>query len=429
MTLCAWLGGMYHPMSAQADQRIEEVKNLFLNKDLGVWINQYIGDNNLGHKIILTLGNDQREWKGFIQNMNTGEKLTLEGKYHRQDLKCILSDTSGKKWGQMVGMYKDSILQSEVMKQDKSSGYLLQLKQTPRTTMINSECPPGLSYREFRTADNNYFLHLQCYEDARVSGYIGCIKDSTLFWFKGNCKDVNCNWIELNVRQCNQASKFNAELKFEKQGQFKLITDSIMFPNNLIFNLANAVNFTCSNLTQDRTSANMKKIALEDKGFNKWLTIITQSWLTKVFTEVSAPEENHKVYSFGVQLDWVNEYFISGTLQIRWPGQKGIQFSPLNFNRRNGDEISLGDIFDKDEQFENILHGFLEETKNQYLEVNNEKLNHFILLDPFSNWTLLPTGICFSTQRNPVWGEYKIFLPYSKVQDKLRRSGPLKRIW
>ncbi|MBK7696274.1 MAG: hypothetical protein IPI30_18725 [Saprospiraceae bacterium] len=103
MTLCAWLGGMYHPMSAQADQRIEEVKNLFLNKDLGVWINQYIGDNNLGHKIILTLGNDQREWKGFIQNMNTGEKLTLEGKYHRQDLKCILSDTSGKKWGSNGG--------------------------------------------------------------------------------------------------------------------------------------------------------------------------------------------------------------------------------------------------------------------------------------------------------------------------------------
>ncbi|MBK6571590.1 MAG: hypothetical protein IPG21_03805 [Saprospiraceae bacterium] len=122
-------------------------------------------------------------------------------------------------------------------------------------------------------------------------------------------------------------------------------------------------------------------------------------------------------------------YFISGTLQVRWPGQKGIQFSPLNFNRRNGDEISLGDIFDKDEQFENILHGFLEETKNQYLEVNNEKLNHFILLDPFSNWTLLPYRNMFFHTTQSVWGEYKIFLPYSKVQDKLRRSGPLKRIW
>ena len=68
-----------HSMHAQADQRIEEVKNLFLVKDYGVWINQYIGDNNLGHKIILTLGNDQHEWKGFIQNMNSGVTLILEG--------------------------------------------------------------------------------------------------------------------------------------------------------------------------------------------------------------------------------------------------------------------------------------------------------------------------------------------------------------
>ncbi len=429
ISLIIGLGMFSHSMHAQADQRIEEVKNLFLVKDYGVWINQYIGDNNLGHKIILTLGNDQHEWKGFIQNMNTGVKLVLEGKYRPEELKCILSDTSGVQWGQLIGVYKDSILQADVLKQDKSSGFHLQLKQTPRTTMINSECPPGLSYREYRTADSKYFLHLQCYEDARVSGYIGCITDSTLFWFKGNCKDVNCEWMVLSVHQCNQPAKFFAQIKFDKPGQFRFIPDSTLLPGNMVFNVVNAVNFTCSNLTQDKTSANMKKIALEDKAFTKWLTAFTQTWLTKVFAEASAAQEVHKVYSLGIQLDWVNDFFISGTFQILWPGQKGIQFSSLNFNRRNGDAITLADIFDKDEEFENILHGFLEETKNQYLEVNNDKLNHFILLDPFSNWTLLPTGICFSTQRNPVWGEYKIFLPYSKVQDKLRRSGPLKRIW
>ncbi|MBK7696272.1 MAG: hypothetical protein IPI30_18715 [Saprospiraceae bacterium] len=78
---------------------------------------------------------------------------------------------------------------------------------------------------------------------------------------------------------------------------------------------------------------------------------------------MSAPEENHKVYSFGVQLDWVNEYFISGTLQIRWPGQKGIQFSPLNFNRRNGDEISLGDILIKMNSLKTSCMVFLKKLK------------------------------------------------------------------
>lgn len=59
-------------------------------------------------------------------------------------------------------------------------------------------------------------------------------------------------------------------------------------------------------------------------------------------------------------------------------------------------------------------------------EGTKDKLYEFIVSDPFENWCLLPIGLSFQSKWHPVYGEYRIIIPFKEINDLLRKNGPLK---
>ena len=47
----------------------------------------------------------------------------------------------------------------------------------------------------------------------------------------------------------------------------------------------------------------------------------------------------------------------------------------------------------------------------------------------FKHWTLRPEGFSFSSDFSRIWGNRKIIIPYSLLAEKIRKTGPLKRIY
>ena len=76
-------------INAQAVLLTEEVKNLFQDHSNGIWISHYYGTTEDGTKYILNLGYDNQDYRGILNNLNSNEKIFLEGRYDPSVLKCI----------------------------------------------------------------------------------------------------------------------------------------------------------------------------------------------------------------------------------------------------------------------------------------------------------------------------------------------------
>lgn len=417
------------PLFAQLEA-VEQLKKQFPNPERGIWFEHFSGYNQFGEGIIFTLAHDQRDYRGIVQNRTNLKSFLVEGPWKKNQLMAIVADTAGNRVGTLKGTIRDSFFRGDLLISETKKSQSLELRQGSRFTLDLPECPASISYREFYSGDRQWWMSLRFFEEGSATGFLCHFPDSSAAWFTGRCLDPECRKLDVLVHPCNSISRFRTVLVLENDGMagLKWKSEEDSLGSDLKFALHRTAGFKCRSETHMSLQANSRYVWIENRNYNKWVAQLLKDWSDKIYLHSLNSLDHNESYTLDFVPGWYSDYFISGSILSTDPDTKVLAASPLNYDIRQDEPFSLDDLFEKNSDYRTFIDMTLYDVKTQICNPLRKGLYEFIISDSFSDWCLLPAGICFSSRWHPVHGEYRILIPYHKFGTRIRKNGPLKKL-
>ncbi|MEO6189156.1 MAG: hypothetical protein ABIO44_01150 [Saprospiraceae bacterium] len=411
--------------NAQASTDFIEVKSLFDSTE-PVWINFYNGYDNFGNKYLLILGNNQETEKGFLHFINKKTKLFLEGPYNLIQSKLLAMDTLSNVWGNLTGERQDSMFSANLISSDKKLAYDLRFKQINRNIIEPAECPYNISYHIYKNDSTKNLLNFQLFEDGIVHGYYFSNDDKINYYLSGRCLDLSCRSIQLSGT--SPISWKKEKFKIQILNDHEIILSSTNHKFKKTFIKENKLEFICKSYFTNRHSIQARYLNLDNRNYQKWIQNFTQNWINSCINRNQSPIDSNTNMKLNFDLAWCNHQYISGIFFWNEQGYRLNINYPLNYNLKSGEVIQLIDLFEKNTDYKSVIKNYIDSSK-QVLSVNFTKNNkEFIQKDPFNYWTILPTGLCFTSELNSIYGAYRILVPYARLDALLRKNSFVKKL-
>ncbi len=427
--LCTLLLGWGVPLDAQLES-VEQLKKQFPNPERGIWIDHFSGYNQFGEGIILTLAHDQREYRGIVQNRTNLKIFMVEGPWKKNHLGAIVADTNGNRIGTLRGGIRDSMFRGELRIDELKKSQALELKQVSRFTTDLPECPAGIAYREYYSKDRQWWMSLRYFEEGSATGFVCHVADSNAAWFTGRCLDPDCRKLEVLMHPCNSIWKFKTTL-IQSDDQvvslrWKSETDSL--GRDLKFSIYRSAGFKCRSETHLSLQANSRYLWFEKRNYKKWIAQMLKGWSDRIYLHSLNSLDHNESYTLDFVPSWYSDYFISGSILSTDPDTKSVSVGLLNYDFRQDEPFSLDQLFEKNSDYRTFIEQHIYDVKTEMCNPKRKDLYEYIISDPFSDWCLLPTGICFSSKWHPVYGEYRILIPYHRFGARIRKNGPFRKM-
>lgn len=408
--------------------------DMFGTLQQGVWINHYAGIGTEGDSFVFTLGHNAKEYKGILQNISRGESYITEGKYLAEHARLILQDSTYELMGFLYGEVKPAGMLVQLLDKRKEKGRYIEFEKINRDGFKILDCPSHVWYKSFNgIMDRNpVFIQLQKEKDQRIFGTISVPTKLTGYTILGTCDDSRCQHMDLRVydyfgeRFKEYKSKVLSSKKIQAEefyaNKFQIFED---------WNLENNYNFHCKNIRLPALKMYAQYIKINDRFFDPWIESFITKWTEQVisFYQPGAIQEQRDAIA-NMDIDWISAEWVSGIFKFTEPWSDEERSLPFTFDRRLGRIISLEECFDKDFDHRLFFNEFIASKKKEMIAANNSnRFKAYLDLEYFGLWTLRPEGLCFTSEFNSVWGMRKIIIPYTLLQEHIRRSGPLKKLF
>ncbi len=414
--------------------KVHEVMDMFGTLQQGVWINHYAGIGTEGDSFVFTLGHNAKEYKGILQNISRGELYVTEGKYQPEEVKLVVQDTTYDLLGFLYGEVNPGGMMVQLLDKRKEKGRYIEFEKVNRDGFKILDCPSQVWYKSFNGIMDRdpVFIQIQKEKDQRVYGTISVAGKLTGYTISGNCDDNRCQKMKLKVYDYF-GERFK-EYKSSLISARKIQVEEFFKDRFQIFedwNLENTYHFQCKNIRLPAIKMYAQYIKINDRFFDPWIESFITKWTEQVisFYQPGAIQEQRDAIA-NMDIDWISQDWVSGIFKFTEPWSDAERSLPFTFDRRLGRIISLDESFDKDFNHQVFFAEFISRKKKEMIEANNSnRFRAYLDLEYFNLWTLRPEGLCFTSEFNSVWGMRKIIIPYSLIQEHIRRGGPFKKLF
>lgn len=401
-----------------------EVRQMF-GKAESVWLKHYKGFDQAGNQYLLILGNDQHTEKGKLWLQNSTQQWQLEGAY--LPTKCSFMVTLGELdiWGQAQGERNDSTLVLVMISTDLGQSMNLRFRQILRNQTSATPCPYNLRYYSLRDDSSEYLMQFQTFEDGAVQGYCIRRKDSATLAFAGQCKDPDCNRISMRMVSVNTWKKSTMEIILREDGTAQI--NQASGKTNLKKDNLVDWEFSCRNFSNAARLVHARYPSINSRSYQKWVQAFVQNWMTASAVKNSTPLDSNHNDKLNCKVSWQNNQFISGYFFWNEAGYRLPVMYPFNFNLRSGENMEIQDLFEKNTDYKSVIRQYVDSCQTQLMSGMQREIKEHVRRQHFNYWNLLPTGICFFTEMSPVYGVYRILVPYSRLDPLLRKNGFIKK--
>lgn len=406
----------------------EVLKSLFPYPEQGIWLLHFTGFNQYGEPLQLSLAHDQKNVHGLLQNFNTHQRWKIEGLWQMSAMNTIVADSSGNRLGQMKSFLRDSVLTADIIMDHDQMASSFKLKQTAMYSNEFPPCPLSIVYKEYKTVSGKISLGMRVYEDGAITGFVSNLMDSTASWFSGTCQSAECKSALVIFRDCNSVKKYKAKMIMSDSNRVELQNISGGKFGDVILSLERVLHFNCKNEIQMGLQSTSRYPLIEERNFRKWLVEYNRKWNEQIYLYALKSLLINQTFTLEWIPSWYSDQILSGSIIKYEPGSMTPIEESWNYDIKADEVFNLEDLFEKNSNYRSFLDHYLYEVKVNMCDPLQKELYEFIVSDPFRNYNLLPVGIVFSTGWNPVFGEYKILVPYHVLLDKLKKNGPLKRL-
>ncbi|MBK9722783.1 MAG: hypothetical protein IPO78_14390 [Saprospiraceae bacterium] len=415
--------------------KVQELMDLFSpSQQGGIWIQHYSGVSGNGDSYILSLGHNGREYRAILQNLTSDETLNAEGNYHFENIKLVLQDSLLEIAGFLFGEVKPNGILIQVLDRRKEKGKYIEFQKMTREGFKVFDCPVQVWYQSFAgIMDRNpVIIQLQKDFDQRIYGSISVPDKLTGYMVSGNCDDVPCEKMDLRVHD------FFGE-RFKEYKSTPLALNQIQVEENYkdkfqIFETwtsQNKYNFKCKNLSFPGLKMYAQYIQIADRDFDNWIESFITKWTEQVvsFYQVG-PLREQKQANVTMDLDWISLDWVSGIFKFTEPWSLDERSLGFTYDRKLNRIISIEEIFDKTFDYKTFFNDYISWKKKEMMSMNtSNRFKAYMELEFFTPWTLRPEGFCFTSEWNFIWGTRKIIVPYALIQEHIKKSGPLRKLF
>lgn len=414
--------------------KVHDVMDMFGSQKQGVWINHYAGISTEGDSYVFTLGHNGIEFKGILQNLNKNEMTTVEGNYNPGQMKLIVMDSSFDMAGILYGEINTTGVLVRILDKRKEKGCYIEFERVNRDGFQLLECPSQVWYQSYNGIMDHYpvIVQLQKENDQRVFGTISVPSNMTGYIISGNCEDTRC--LKMNLRVYDYFGERFKEYKVTTPETNRIQVEEFYKDKIQIFENWNSENkylFKCKNISLPVVRLYAQYIQIDDRNFDIWLEDFILKWTDQVISFYQPGDlQEVKNATANMDIDWINADWVSGIFKFTEPWSDEERSLPFTYDRRWNRIISIEEIFEKDFDYKSYFSEYISKQKKEMMSQNNSnRFKAYMDLEYFSHWTLRPEGFCFTSEFNSVWGTRKIIVPYHLLHERIRKNGPLRKLF
>lgn len=408
--------------------------DMFGSLQQGVWINHYAGISTVGDRYVFTLGHNGKEYKGILQNVNKNEVITAEGNYKSEEIKLVLQDANQEFSGYLFGELQGSGVLVQILDSRKEKGQYIEFEKVNRDGFKVLDCPGQVWYRSYHGTMNQtpVFIQLQKERDQRLFGTVSVPLKQTGYIVSGSCDETKCFKMNLNLHDyfgerfkeykvtTPELNRLQAE-EFYKD-KFQIVEDWYQ---------ENQFKFFCKNISVTALRLYAQYIQIGDREFDSWIDAFITKWTEQVISFYQPGDlQEQKDANANMDIDWISQDWVSGIFRFNEPWSEVERGLAFTYDRKLNRIIGMEEIFDKDFDYKLHFADLISKKKKEMMRSNtSNRFKAYLELEYFGHWTLRPEGFCFTSEFNSVWGMRKIIIPYSELQQHIRKSGPLRKLY
>lgn len=421
-TLCVLTNfGSWFSLKAQSDPKYQEVLSLFGPRE-SVWVNYYSGYDHRGKSFLFILGRNQNISRGFLYDLSDNSKFKLEGLYQPNSFKWLVVDTTDSVWGSANGQKQDSILKIEIYSNDKQNSLLLTLVQSDRIPHNAIPCPKGNSYINLSTQQSEYLLNLQTFEDGIIHGILIETKSGMTLYLNGKCIDPSCHRMELFSTNTSNWNYKKLIIEKSDSSLYELIDAD----HTAVFIMRNNLDFTCLAANSMDHKVRVVFPNLEHRSYQKWIRELIQNWFARPASTAKTNSLTNDKVNFDIA--WINTQIISGSFFWNDGESNKLVRYPINYNLKSGEVVQVVDLFEKNSDYKSFIKKYIDSTRTVLGKDFKKNKKDFLLSDAFNYWNILPTGLCFYSEQHPIFGTYRILIPYERLEGRLRKNSFVRKL-
>ncbi|TNE54301.1 MAG: hypothetical protein EP344_14465 [Bacteroidetes bacterium] len=410
------------------------VSNLF-DKDVRLkWIRFYRGRFDDVSDVVLSLGYDGTNCRGYLTYTESNERFKLLGTLDGIVLVLEEIDKNGQVSGRLMGTLQDQLLDVDWANASNTLGSRLEAEVAASDKSIPGTCGDNKWVRRYiaRWSNARVDFTLARVHNGTLNGYLWIEADNRTYTLTG--KIFKDNKMELqallpNGRTAAQLSGFLDETKgidLNWIGSGEKRTLKMIQRYKFQVGCLEYADYTSSyDALYPRTT--------ECAGCNQSLDQLVAEWVEKCKVQMSQMEksavpENRNALRASAWYEvtcWTETIFCGYlTFAASWePEMSGRSF---NYDLRTGKEITFEDLFNRSFKSEEWFTDFArKESPKMAKFAADPQFREWLQADGFPLFTIRRDGLELSTLFHPVYGQYSLTVPYSTLKPYMRRDNPI----
>lgn len=387
----------------------------------GIWIRQYEGRMDDLSYTYLVLGYNQTDYKGIVQQKGL-EDWEVEGKVNGKNLKLLVTDKNEQVVGFIEGTIQDSLVVATFsdVTRDVQREILLQRVLKNRSTELCGD-NKWLKTLSGRLMSDDVQLIMQKEEDNQVVGLLLFSNQNTSYDLIGYCQDEACRLIQFQVVNEQDLNLGDMTFETDENNVFWLqLGTHLSSPLSLDQDLQ----VICGSRFFKGSRLSYVYPHFDNKRVDQFFRNKANDWLA-IFTQENTLE--HQEYRYWVDLDYLGEKLISGTINYNVPNSNLPSRQSFILPTDEEEAIAFEDWISDKPKFKQVRQDAVAAEKKRKASQEPESAVEWLEKQTFQHVSMRKEGLCLKTDYSPIFGDRRITLPWSIVEPYLKRFVNLKK--
>jgi hypothetical protein len=423
-------------LTAQTTLAEKTVYSFFSKPKKIQWIEYYKGQIDGINDVAVTLAYDGKSCKGLLTYLNSREQLRLDGILKGNELTLLEVDQNAAVTGQFEGYIEGKNIHLNWSNIDNTIGSDILLTKILKEPFVPSSCGDDLWIRIYKGIISGSKVDLVLQKDSQngLKGIAYFEKEDKSFKLNGEIFES-----ELHVK----IKDGNNKLKGTLEGVFKNETDisANFFSANgerlpTLFLSVESLEIVCLEYADYLTSYDITFPKIPNYNFNRWMDDLAAQWVkdcrqhsfeVRSVSNSANPKMRSAIRAYAwCDVDFYNEYFISGFITFENTQAKGMEGKAFNFDLKKGKEILLTDLFKEGFDYTAFVTKYLNKEIDQHELYNNYEFRKWLSKQDFPHFLIHKDGLAFCTSFDRIYGRQQIKIPYAELKPFFKENNVLE---
>ncbi len=412
---------------------------LFDKPDKVVWVKHYNGKIDDLHDVTVSLAYDGKHCKGQMKYLRSREIYGLAGYIKNEKIRLHEIDHNKNVSAYIDAKIENNAIVGDWSKHDNSISGNLMLNEANKAITLPTYCGKDKWVRTFSGLIDykDVDLLLQVQSEGVIQG--------TAFFY-------NLNKTYSVIGDIGEQNKINVSIYDEQDNLYGTLSGYLSKKGIIEAGYTGKDDkqqmcsfweqkewpVSCVEYTEYMGSYDITYPRTKHAGFNEWLKRTSDEWLKECRHQIKSHKESGKklttadrlsVRAYGsCDLNFVSTTIVSGSMVLNTSWEDEVEVRAFNYDLKSGKNLTIEDLFEEGFDYQNMVWSYQIDLIKEHKYYKDYNFRKWLSEESFVAFAIQQDGINFSTGHSPLFGQYKVTVPYDELVEYFKKDSPIWEI-